>query len=331
MLIDALAYVGIHSNRLDDWATFGTDIFGFQLAERTSTTLRFRLDDLAQRLIVVDSNAEQTCVYGWQVADHAALRSLAEKLDAADVHAVPMDAPTLEQRRVAGGLKFKDPAGNTLEAVFGADTDAEPFAPGRTMSGFRTGALGLGHAVLGVTDIDAVLPFYTGLLEFRISDWMRSPFRGYFLHVNPRHHSLGLFQLSSNQCHHVMVETLSLDDVGQSYDLAQTQPGTVNVTLGRHINDFVTSYYANSPSGFLFECGWGGRAIDLTDWNAHELTHGASFWGHERAWQTAEMRVQAREQRLRAARDGLRQPVQVLPGNYTVGPGTCPWWKSAKT
>jgi hypothetical protein len=33
---------------------------------------------------------------------------------------------------------------------------------------------------------------------------------------------------------------------------------------------------------------------------------------------------------LQNARDGLREPVQVIEGNYRVMDGVCPWWDSAK-
>ena len=53
-----------------------------------------------------------------------------------------------------------------------------------------------------------------------------------------------------------------LDDVGQAYDLALGEEGRIATTLGRHSNDFMTSFYANTPSGFFVEYGWGGRSID---------------------------------------------------------------------
>jgi hypothetical protein len=30
--------------------------------------------------------------------------------------------------------------------------------------------------------------------------------------------------------------------------------------------------------------------------------------------------------RMQAAASGLRAPVQVMSGNYTLASGTCPWW-----
>jgi hypothetical protein len=163
------------------------------------------------------------------------------------------------------------------------------------------------------------------VLGFRLSDYIEKPFRAYFFHVNPRHHSLALIETGKNGMHHLMVELFSLDDVGQSYDIALAEE-RVNVTLGRHTNDLMTSFYARTPSSFMVECGWGGREVDPVTWQAVEMTHGPSLWGHERVWLPERDREVAREMRMNAAKQGLRAPVQVLEGNYKLMSGTCAWW-----
>ena len=80
----------------------------------------------------------------------------------------------------------------------------------------------------------------------------------------------------------MMVEVNFLDDVGQAYDIAQTHAGAHRTTLGRHINDHVTSFYSHNPSNFMIEYGWGGRSIDLDNWTPKEVVEGPSLWGHER-------------------------------------------------
>ena len=45
---------------------------------------------------------------------------------------------------------------------------------------------------------------------------MLHPFKAYFFHTNARHHSLALAETGiDRRLHHLMVETYSLDDVGQ--------------------------------------------------------------------------------------------------------------------
>jgi hypothetical protein len=180
--------------------------------------------------------------------------------------------------------------------------------------------------VLTVENIDAVMPFYVDLLGFGLSDYMTKPFRAFFFHINARHHSLALIETGKNGMHHLMVELFSLDDVGQSYDVALSQQERVSVTLGRHTNDLMTSFYAKTPSSFMIECGWGGREIDPKTWQPFELQDGPSLWGHERVWLPPADREVAREMRMRAAAEGHRAPVQVMEGNYKLMSGRCAWW-----
>src|ERR1700736_6137047 len=325
MPIQALGYAGFGSAALEDWRQFGTGLVGLQAVERGNSLLAFRMDDRKQRIVIDRSLPEGARFFGWEVADAAALDAVAARLGAAEGDVTAEPQTSADSRRVRGLISFHDPAGNRLEAFYGAEIDDTPFSPGRSISGFRTGPLGLGHAVLTVENLEPVMAFYVDVLGFALSDYIEKPFRAYFFHVNARHHSLALIETGRNGMHHLMVELFSLDDVGQSYDVA-LRDDRVNVTLGRHTNDLMTSFYAKTPSSFMVECGWGGREIDPPSWQPFELEHGPSLWGHERVWLPPTEREVAREMRMRAAAAGLRAPVQVMDGNYKLMPGTCPWW-----
>lgn len=334
MAVQALGYVGIEARSPEDWAGYGTDFLGLQLVERSAGQLVFRMDHRRQRLVVTPGERDGARFFGWEVADAAALEAIAARLDAAGVAVTHGTRALADQRRVAGLVSLQDPLGNRIELVHGAEATDAPFIPGRNISGFRTGALGMGHAVLTVPRMADVLPFYRDLLGFRISDYVTNPFHAYFLHVNPRHHSLALIETGSAGLHHLMIELFSLDDVGQGYDLAllgseHVPNGRVATSLGRHTNDFMTSFYARTPGSFMMEYGWGGRTIDPATWQPVEMHSGPSLWGHERHWGSPEMRAEARRLRLKAARDGERQPVQVLPGNHNLIRGECAWWDMA--
>jgi 2,3-dihydroxybiphenyl 1,2-dioxygenase len=330
MPLQALGYAGFGSAALDDWRQFGTGLVGLQAIERSSSLLAFRMDDRKQRIVIDRSMPEGARFFGWEVADAAALDMLAARLEQAEIEVIAEPQALADNRHVGGLISFHDPAGNRLEAFYGAEIDDTPFCPGRSISGFRTGPLGLGHAVLTVENIDAVMPFYVDLLGFGLSDYMQKPFRAYFFHINARHHSLALIETGRNGMHHLMVELFSLDDVGQSYDVALTQENRIGVTLGRHTNDLMTSFYARTPSSFMVECGWGGREIEPSTWRPSELQDGPSLWGHERLWLPPEDREVARQMRMRAAAAGRRAPVQVMDGNYKLMSGTCAWWDGVK-
>jgi 2,3-dihydroxybiphenyl 1,2-dioxygenase len=216
MPLQSLGYVGFGSGALEDWRQFGTHLVGLQAVERGPSLLAFRMDDRKQRIVVDRSMAEGERFFGWEVKDASALDALAGRLEQAQVEVAAEPPALADQRRVRSLISFRDPAGNRLEAFHGAAIDDTPFSPGRSISGFRTGALGLGHAVLTVKDIQAVTPFYVDVLGFRLSDYMMKPFRAVFFHINARHHSLALLETGRNGMHHLMVELFSLDDVGAS-------------------------------------------------------------------------------------------------------------------
>jgi 2,3-dihydroxybiphenyl 1,2-dioxygenase len=314
--VTALGYIGIQSARLDDWETYATRLLGMQNVDRGGAVRAFRMDDRKQRLVVTGDEGEGLGFLGWEVNDEAALESQAARLDAHGVGVKRAPRALADERRVAELIRFEDPAGNQLEVFCGPAIADDPFHPGRPISGFRTGPLGMGHAVLNVEDVEPLLPFYCDLLGFRVSDYGLKPYKLYFFHINGRHHSFAMVGSGKRGMHHFMVELCGLDDVGQGYDLAQLEDGRVAYTLGRHTNDHMTSFYTHSPSGFFVEYGWAGLVIDPASWRAHETHDGPSLWGHERLYMEPEQRGRLREMRLSAAARGLRAPVS-LPN--------CPW------
>ncbi len=329
MQFDALGYVGICTKALDEWASYGTRFLGMQLVEKSRGAFALRMDDRKQRVIIHADEGEGPAFYGWEVADAAQLDATAAHLEKSGVKVARGSRSLADERRVKDLIVFGDPIGNRLEAFHGAEIAAEPFKPGRSISGFRTGPLGMGHAVLTAERLDDVVPFYTDILGFHLSDYFLRPFKAYFFHVNPRHHSLAFIESGRNGIHHLMVELCFLDDVGQAYDLALRKPEMIGATLGRHTNDQVTSFYSWSPSKFLVEYGWGGRTIDPGSWTAQERTDGPSLWGHDRMWLTAEKREEARDLRIGVAEAGGRVPLNVMDGNYLRARDVCPWWNAA--
>jgi len=323
--IIALSYLGLQSTQLEDWSDLATRLLGMQQVEQSSTLHRFRMDDQVQRLIIDSASGEDLGYFGFEVADEAALQRLAARLEASG-HAVTRGNGALaDAREVDDLIVTHDPAGHRVELVLRPHRTTEPFVPSRPISGFRTGAQGMGHVVMNVEQVEVLLPFYRDVLGFGVSDYGLQPYGLYFFHVNGRHHSFAMVGSGKRGFHHFMVELYSLDDVGQGYDLAQLEEGRIAYTLGRHTNDFMTSFYVRTPSGFFIEYGWGGRTIDPTTWQPHETTVGPSLWGHERPFMSREMQERLREMRLNCARAGLRQPVQVIPGNFEIGQGICPW------
>jgi 2,3-dihydroxybiphenyl 1,2-dioxygenase len=315
MPITALSYLGVRSDRLEDWAAFAGGILGMQSNDAAGRQASFRMDDHKQRFVVSDEPGETLAFIGWEVERKDDLTVFADRLADAG-HKVSAGSGNLADRRFVSDLiHFHDPAGNRIELVWQPEKATTPFTPGRPIDGFKTGPFGMGHAVLHVRDAQSLVPFYRDILGFSVSDYGLTPIPLYFFHVNGRHHSFAIIGSGGSGFHHFMVEYQNLDDVGQGYDLAGLQENGIAYTLGRHTNDYMTSFYATTPSGFFVENGWGGRIIDPKTWEPHETTAGPSFWGHERLNLPPEKRDVYREMRLKAAREGLRAPPVI----------DCPW------
>jgi 2,3-dihydroxybiphenyl 1,2-dioxygenase len=329
-MIEALGYFGIGSSKLEDWSDFASGVLGMQAVDRGGGMRAFRMDDRKQRLIVDSSLGDGKRVFGWEVRDAAALDALGGRLEAGGVKVRREGAALADQRCVGGLISFADPAGNRLEAFHGPQVADAPFLPGRDISGFRTGPLGMGHALLMVPDIDAALAFYRDLLGFRISDFIRAPVTAYFMHVNARHHSLALVHGPRSAMHHLMVELYLFDDVGQGYDLASGDQDRVAVKLGRHPNDLITSFYARTPNDILVEYGWGGREVDDATWQPEEMTSVGSFWGHQGLFDTIGDGAHHGAPPPSVPAPARRAPLHVMEGNYERMRGVCPWWDAQR-
>jgi 2,3-dihydroxybiphenyl 1,2-dioxygenase len=330
MAVQALGYLGIRAKDLGEWGSFGTRLLGLQRVDKSRSTIAFRMDDRKQRILVDADGGEGIAYFGWEVADAPALDAIAAKLESRGITFARGSRALADERRVADLIVLNDPLGNRVELFYGAETTTDPFVPGRSISGFRTGPLGLGHVVLHVERVEEMIEFYREVLGFRLSDYYSHPFEAYFFHVNPRHHSIAFVRSGKNAVHHLMMELFSLDDVGQGYDIAQSEKDRIATTLGRHTSDFLTSFYSHTPSNFLVEYGWGARSIDVDSWVAKERPEGPSMWGHDRIWLPEEVRENARKMRMQLAEKGYRRPVQVIEGNYQLAPGVCPWWDSLR-
>lgn len=290
--VDELAYIGISAKDLEVWATYAQQVLGHEVTgDSDRHNLYLRMDERHHRFIVHPSAEPEDVSYiGWQVRNAAVLDAIADRLDAAGVALVSGKQQEADVRRVLGFAHFTDPhSGVRMELSYGPEITYQPaFLPSRPISGFVTGAQGLGHFVTYVADVDAAERFYHQTLGFGTSDAPTVPGAGKiaaFMYCNPRHHSFAVFgnPNATRRTYHVMLEHTSIDDVGTAFDICESH-GCVKVRLGRHNNDRMFSFYARNPSGWLFELGWGARTIDPQTFAVehYSMTGGSGVgeWGH---------------------------------------------------
>lgn len=277
MTVRALSYVGLETRDLDAWVGFAGEVLGLPSQLDGDDRALLRMDQRVYRFDVRRGGTDHLAWLGWEVSSADELAETAELLREGGVEVVPGDPSEARERRVKDLVVAHDPAGNRLELFYGQEADFGLFRTTRPMDGYLTGDLGMGHAVIGVADLDANLQFYTEILGFRVSDLFKDKMA--FLHCNPRHHSLALVQSDAPGLRHIMLEVRSLDDVGVTLDLAM-QRGVLTRHLGRHTNDEAVSFYLATPSGWEIEFGWAGFQVDDSNWSVRQIAGATSLWGH---------------------------------------------------
>jgi 2,3-dihydroxybiphenyl 1,2-dioxygenase len=291
MAVSQLGYVGMSVSRIEAWEQFSKEVLGLEVSERRSDgALYLRMDDHHYRFLIEAGGADDMAYVGWELPDALSLEGLATKLEASGISIRQGSEEEKEKRKVRDLVHLQDPNGIEIELFYGPLLSERPFHPSRPISGFRTGPLGLGHVVLTARDFERTISFYRDVLGFRISDYIRMQRPGIgqvtlvFFHCNPRHHSLAFSSasLGPKRISHFMIELNSIDDVGSTYYLCQEKKLPIVMSLGRHINDQMLSFYVQSPSGFGIEYGWGGRLVDDATWAVQQYRTG-SVWGHWRA------------------------------------------------
>ncbi len=289
--IGSLGYLRIESADVEAWREFGVRVLGMVEGRGPDPgALYLRMDDFPARLVILPGERDRLLTSGWEVPGEPALAEVGRALEEAGVAVKAGTAAEVAERRVAQMLRFDDPAGNALEVFCGAALEHRP-AVSPYGNHFVTGAMGLGHVVLPVSDEVSALRFYTEVLGFRLRDSMRMapelfglaggpPLWMRFLGCNPRHHSLALAPFPAPAgIVHLMVEVASLDDVGRAMDRCARRGARMSATLGRHANDLMVSFYVATPGGFDIEYGTDGRLVDDATWVSRETT-AISLWGH---------------------------------------------------
>ncbi|HEX3408779.1 MAG TPA: VOC family protein [Candidatus Binataceae bacterium] len=289
--VTQLGYLGLTVSKLDEWERFATAVLGLQLAGRTEDgALLLRMDEYHHRFIVSEGDDDDLAFAGWEVPDQPSLAALALQIKAGGIEVESGSAEEAARRGVADLIKFTDPSGTPMEAYYGPLISFEnPFRSPRTISGFDTGTMGLGHIVLRVDDAQKSLGFYRDVLGMRISDFIDLKMRRgrptdnirlTFMHCNPRHHSIAFGAIPvPKRLLHFMLQVKSIDDVGSTLYAAQDGGAEISASLGRHTNDHMVSFYMRTPAGFEVEYGYGARTIDDSIWKV-ERHEAPSIWGH---------------------------------------------------
>lgn len=284
--VQQLGYVVFEVSDLERWEHFATHVLGLMLSERHDAGFSLRNDEWKHRIFIREGDADDCVAVGLNVADEAAANQLRARLEEHGVATNDATAELLKTREVDGMFTFIEPAGQTVEVFWGPTMADGPIVSKTVKSGFVAGDLGFGHIVMRAKKREESERFFCDIVGFTLSDHIILDIGGYkvdiaFTHINPRHHSVAFGEALPKSIHHFLIQVEDLDDVGQAYDRAVDSGVRITQTIGRHPNDRMVSFYAQSPSGFEFEYGWGARLVDDETWEPTTYDH-ISEWGHRR-------------------------------------------------
>jgi 2,3-dihydroxybiphenyl 1,2-dioxygenase len=284
-----VAYLGVEVADPTAFGKFLANIAGLIPGTPTSDgAAAWRNDERVQRVLVTGGSANDASFLGFEATSGDAYQRAVQRVRDAGVAYTESTAAEREARRVEQMIRFDAPWGVPVEIVLGLATATEPFASPLVPGGFVTKGVGFGHTVFITSDLDAAHHFATEVLGLRQSDWLETDLGGMpltvrFYHCNPRHHSLAIGAAPielPQKLHHVMLETVSQDNVGAAFDRVWNAGLPIANALGKHDNDKMFSFYVVTPAGFQLEFGYGARTVD-DPWTENRRYDRISEWGHQ--------------------------------------------------
>ena len=286
--VTALGYLLVHSDEQGAWRAFGTDVLGMSVSQDDADLL-LRMDDRVARIVVSpppatrSAGAKAPFVVGWECPGEAEWHRAAAAIDGAGL--------LVEAASASGwyteAFRCVDPAGVECEFFYGGKVDPADHFVSPTGVRFITGTQGLGHVTISTPACKEAVEFYSGVLGFQIRETkIVGPQRSWkwaFLSPSEREHSLAVMDTGQDgQLMHLMVEVDDLNSVGRAMDKCLDGHAPLAVSLGRHWNDEMVSFYVRTPAGFAVEYGYAGRKVDSAQWSqrAQGGSGAVSLWGH---------------------------------------------------
>jgi len=262
-MIQEIMQVGVGMPDRERFANFARDMLGLPATTSPDGRITYIRPDRYQHRIAARTAPEPVLNYiGLDVGGPDELAEWKTKLKAGGIDWRPGSREESLERHVADFIEFEDPDGHRLALSYGFEIDKEPVRYTRDLN-----VVGLGHVLLTVKDTQRSHDFYTGVLGFRLSDWVYvdENIRLCFLRCNARHHSFAFAPCMSGKSprlQHVMLEMESLDDVMRSYHFLRIHKAPIGMGPGRHLNCQTIHVYVQTPGGFAVEFGWGHRRLD---------------------------------------------------------------------
>ena len=186
--IQDIMQVGVGVPDRERFENFARNLLGFTASQSPDGRVTYlRPDQYSHRIAAYTAPQPALQYIGLDVGGHQQLAEWETKLTAEGIDWRRSSPKERAERRVTDFIEFNDPDGHALALSYGFEVDKDPVRYTRDLSVLR-----LGHVLLTVADTQRSHGFYTGVLGFRLSDWINidDHIRLCFLRCNERHHSM---------------------------------------------------------------------------------------------------------------------------------------------
>lgn len=291
-----LGYAFVSSNKLTEWKQLAGDALGMHVDEHGPSLMTFRNDAHARRLIIQRGKGEDLTALGWHIDTENALETILKRLNDRGVKVTKTSGEQAALRGVGQFWRFLGPKRQGMELFVDPEQSQAPLQIG--ISGFLTGASGLGHVAITSRKPETMLKFWQDVFDARISDTIDEKLSGVklhltFLRLNERHHSVAIAETLgvrinpiAAKIQHLALQAAELDDVAFAYRRCREMGIKIALSMGQHPNDKEVSFYAKTPSGFELELGWNPITVADDDMSEPASYRGMSLWGHKPQDQT---------------------------------------------
>ncbi len=112
---------------------------------------------------------------------------------------------------ISSALKFSDPKGTEIELF----TAWKSLSDEQAAKGIAV--VKLGHVAYFTPDFAKTMDFYSGVLGFKVSDWIGDYF--VFMRCNPDHHTVNFLKGDKAHMHHIAFELANFDHMKKACDI----------------------------------------------------------------------------------------------------------------
>ncbi len=265
-------YCRLGTANLEETVKFANDMIGLETVGRENGFVYMRGDDRDHNICYFEGDPTDHTL-GLELDGFDELDAAESAMSAAGLDVYRGSDEEAAARRCMGYINFKDPSGNSI------DLTVRPFAAGRRYFPSRDAGINeFSHIGLAVTNPREAEKFWSGVFNFKTSDWIGWSALMTFDEV---HHRFALFPSDKPGIQHINFQVTETDDVMRSNYFLRDHQVRIQAGPGRHSLSGARFLYFYGPDDMIYEYSCGVRMVD-DSWRARQFpVNDASFcaWG----------------------------------------------------